>query len=147
MHWTFIIRSMHFYTPSPVLWFDSSEIGPLRCASSRCCLWGVETRDSTVLEGCKGQKVYKTSRPSMELSPRCSCLHEAHPIHRMELHFIWMSCCTRSCFNGAAWDVFHFRFTSTDWRRATLVVFSELISIICDPHHFLKKHLGRRLSV
>lgn len=57
-----------------------------------------------------------------------------------------MGCCTRSCFNGAAWDVSHFRCASIDWRRATPVVFSELISVICDPHHFLKMSFGTCLS-
>lgn len=106
------------------------------CASSRCGLRGAETRDSIVLKGCKGQKVYKRSRPSME--------HPDVQLHWMKLHFVRMGCCTRSCFSGAAWDVFHFRFASIDWRRATPV--SELISIFCDPHHFLKMSFGKCLS-
>ncbi len=107
------------------MFYDSIHQRLKRCASSRCCLREVETRDSIVLKGCKGQKVYKRSRPSME--------------HLSQMFSSRMGCCTRSRFNGATWvEMFAF----FDWRRATPVVFSELISVICDPHHFLKMSFG-----
>ncbi len=95
-----------------------------------------------MLKGCKGQKDYKRSRPSMEhLSQMFSSIEwnstssgwaVVHVPVSMEPLELW-------CF--------HFRFASFDWRRATPVVFSELISaIICDPHHFLKMSFGTCLS-